>query len=80
MFKVMVYSNGAAVSHEGVSCYVVTDQPEDYVEDRWEGRVWPKAAEFPISMRYDHATQRRRAFEYTDYLNKISVTQPPIGI
>jgi hypothetical protein len=74
-YKVMTLSSSFQRSDGRVGSYIITDQPIDF---RGED-IWPFAVEFKVSMRYDDATQLRRAYEYCDYLNKGIVIQPPIG-
>ena len=71
MYKVMNRS-----SWSRLYAYVVTDQPAGWKDP---DREWPWVAEFKVSMRHDEETQKRRAYEYADYLNKGIVVQPPIG-
>ena len=71
-FEVLIQSNCVA----GVTAYVVADVPDSY---KGNERHWPKAAIFPVSLRYDEEIQRRRAVEYCNYLNSVSRVLPPIG-
>jgi hypothetical protein len=74
MFNVRVQTN----RDDKVLGYLVSDKPEIY-DDENGYAPWPPAAEFRVSLRYSDETQRRRAWEYCDYLNKGIVIQPPIG-
>jgi hypothetical protein len=58
-----------------VITFLVSDIPTDYNNEV----KWPTAVEFHVSTRYDEETQKRRALEYCNYLNKGIVVQPPIG-
>jgi hypothetical protein len=80
-YHVRTRKTGNNLINNTVTSFVVTDQPDNYPQTNWDGypRPWPLAAEFHVSLRYDEETQKRRAFEYCDYLNKGIVVQPPIG-
>jgi len=71
MYKVMTISN-----FNRLLSWVVTDQPEG-----WDNsdQKWPIVAEFKVSLRHDNETQKRRAYEYCDYMNKGIIIQPAIG-
>lgn len=75
MFRVFAQSSWYEQDNGLVGSYIVSDQPENYRA----GKDRTYAATFPVSLRYDMATQHRRASEYCDYLNKGIVTQSPIG-
>lgn len=75
MYKVYVFSSNLQKSEGRVGSYTVTDVSDSYMGEA----LWPTAAEFKVSMRHDQETQRLRAHEYCDYLNKGIVVQPPIG-
>ena len=76
MFKVYTLSSPYQRSEGRIGSYLVTDVPDDYKSDI----EWPSAASFPVSMRFDQPTQKRRAYEYCDYLNRGIVVQAPIGL
>ena len=80
-YHVRVRQTGYDRQDGTVSSYVVSDQPENYPEPDWEGypKRWPFIVEFPVTHRHDQESQRRRAYEYMDYLNKNIVVVPPIG-
>jgi murein DD-endopeptidase MepM/ murein hydrolase activator NlpD len=76
MFKVFTLSSSYQRSEGRIGSFLVSDQPSDYKGEAG----WPTAVSFPVSMRYDAEAQRRRAYEYADYLNAGLVIQPPIGV
>jgi len=64
MFR--TYQVGTTHRDKKLESLFVTDAKNDKELD-----VRPKAIEFPISVLYDEDTQRRRAQDYCDYLNRL---------
>lgn len=75
-YKVMTWSSFSQRARNEVSKFIVTNQPA-----KWDSseRKWPWVAEFPVDVGYSMEEQRRRAYEYCDYMNKTTPVQPPIG-
>lgn len=70
-YKVMVMKSWSGDIHY----FLVTNQPDNWRKDA----KWPSVAEFPIGTGYSEDDQRRRAYEYCDYMNKTIPVKPAIG-
>jgi hypothetical protein len=77
VYRVRTLSTGLSRALNQYSSYIVTDEPDNW--NTYEQK-WGHVAEFKVSQRHDDETQRRRAIEYCDYMNRGIVIQPPIGV
>lgn len=74
VYRVLIFETGLSRSLGQPSSYIVTDQPPGWNDNE---ERWPWAAEFKVSQRHDNETQKRRAREYCEYMNKGIVVQLP---